>query len=149
MKDLKRSVSVQVIDSDFALLLPNGIYEIKQMEPRSKLKSVVYLCILLAVSGIIGFGYFCPDQVSWLVHSIACLFFFWQISAVKCFVFVCNDYFWLCFVCKCIVKVFERLLYHQRYKYSYRCLFIFNFIIGPNLFLCLDTFLTINLSNIA
>lgn len=64
MKEPKRSVSVQVIDSDFALLLPNGIYEIKQMEPRSKLKSVVYFCIFLAVSGIIGFGYFCPDQVS-------------------------------------------------------------------------------------
>lgn len=64
MKDLKRSVSVQVIDSDFALLLPNGIYEIKQMEPRSRLRSVIVICIFLAVSGIIGFGYFCPDQVS-------------------------------------------------------------------------------------
>lgn len=63
MKDLKRSVSVQVIDSDFALFLPNGIYEIKPMEPRSKLRSVIIMCIFLAVSGIIGFGYFCPDQV--------------------------------------------------------------------------------------
>lgn len=62
MKNFK-SVSVQVIDSDIALLLPNGVYEIKQMEPRSRLRSVALLCILLAVSGIVGFGYFCPDKV--------------------------------------------------------------------------------------
>lgn len=71
MKDLKRSVSVQVIDSDFALFLPNGIYEIKPMEPRSKLRSVIIMCIFLAVSGIIGFGYFCPDQVRYaLLDSV-------------------------------------------------------------------------------
>lgn len=63
MKNFK-SVSVQVIDSDIALLLPNGVYEIKQMEPRSRLRSIAFLCIALAISGIVGFGYFCPDKAS-------------------------------------------------------------------------------------
>lgn len=68
MKNLK-SVSVQVIDSDIALLLPNGVYEIKQMEPKSsRLKKIGFLCILLALIGIFGFGYFCPDKVSPNLH---------------------------------------------------------------------------------
>lgn len=68
MKNLK-SVSVQVIDSDIALLLPNGVYEIKQMEPKSsRLKKIGFLCILLALFGIFGFGYFCPDKVSLNLH---------------------------------------------------------------------------------
>lgn len=60
--DMRKSVEVQV-DSDFALLLPGGVYEIKKMEPRPRLRSVVVVCMVLAVAGIIGFGYFCPDQV--------------------------------------------------------------------------------------
>lgn len=60
--DMRKSVEVQV-DSDFALLLPSGVYEIKKMEPRPKLRSIIIICMLLAVAGIIGFGYFCPDQV--------------------------------------------------------------------------------------
>lgn len=63
MKNYK-SVSVQVIDSDIALLLPNGVYEIKQMEPaRSKVKSIVILCFFLAISGMLYVGYFCSDKV--------------------------------------------------------------------------------------
>ncbi|XP_044750730.1 heparan-sulfate 6-O-sulfotransferase 2 [Coccinella septempunctata] len=63
MKNLK-SVSVQCIDSDIALLLPNGVYEIKQMEPKSsKLKRISFFCLVLAVFGILGFGYYCPDKV--------------------------------------------------------------------------------------
>lgn len=63
--DMRKSVEVQV-DSDFALLLPSGAYEIKKMEPRRRLRSIVFICLMLAVAGIIGFGYFCPDQVSFL-----------------------------------------------------------------------------------
>lgn len=63
MKNLK-SVSVQVIDSDIALLLPNGVYEIKQMEPRSRLRKIVFVCIALTLFGIFGFGYFSPDKVT-------------------------------------------------------------------------------------
>lgn len=59
---MRKSVEVQV-DSDFALLLPGGVYEIKKMEARSRLRSIIAICLILAVAGIIGFGYFCPDQV--------------------------------------------------------------------------------------
>lgn len=59
--DMRKSVEVQV-DCDFALLLPSGIYEIKKMEPRRRLR-IVYICLVLAVAGIIFVGYFCPDQV--------------------------------------------------------------------------------------
>ncbi|KAJ8939940.1 hypothetical protein NQ318_007868 [Aromia moschata] len=63
MKNLK-SVSVQVIDSDIAVLLPNGVYEIKQMETKSsRLKQICLFCLALCVFGIFGFGYFCPDKV--------------------------------------------------------------------------------------
>lgn len=63
MKNLK-SVSVQCIDSDIALLLPNGVYEIKQMESKSsKLKRISFFCLVLAIFGILGFGYYCPDKV--------------------------------------------------------------------------------------
>lgn len=73
---MRKSVEVQV-DSDFTLLLPSGIYEIKKMEPRRRLRSIVLICVILAVSGIIGFGYFCPDQVIRLpvnpfAHSTIC-----------------------------------------------------------------------------
>uniref|UniRef100_A0A1B0DHJ6 Uncharacterized protein n=1 Tax=Phlebotomus papatasi TaxID=29031 RepID=A0A1B0DHJ6_PHLPP len=61
--DMKKSVSVQV-DSDFALLLPEGLYEIKKMEPRSRQRSIVVVCVFLAIAGMIIFGYFCNDQVS-------------------------------------------------------------------------------------
>lgn len=66
---MRKSVEVQV-DSDFALLLPSGAYEIKKMEPRHRLRSIVFICLMLAVAGIIGFGYFCPDQVK---HSNTCV----------------------------------------------------------------------------
>ncbi|XP_028136447.1 heparan-sulfate 6-O-sulfotransferase 2 isoform X1 [Diabrotica virgifera virgifera] len=63
MKNLK-SVSVQVVNSDLALLLPNGVYEIKQMESRSsRLKQICLFCLVLCIFGIFGFGYFCPDKV--------------------------------------------------------------------------------------
>lgn len=59
-----RSVSVQV-DSVFGLHLTEGVYEIKRMEPRSsRLRSVILICLLLAVAGIVGFGYFCNEQVN-------------------------------------------------------------------------------------
>lgn len=61
--EMQKSVSVQV-DSDFALLLPSGVYEIKKMEPRSKLRKVILFCLLLSLFGMVAFGYFCPDQVS-------------------------------------------------------------------------------------
>ncbi|XP_068155278.1 heparan-sulfate 6-O-sulfotransferase 1 [Drosophila tropicalis] len=60
--DMHKNVSVQV-DSDFALLLPSGVYEIKKMEPRSKIRTIIFFCLFLAIAGIIGFGYFCQDQV--------------------------------------------------------------------------------------
>lgn len=60
--DMRKSVEVQV-DGDFAVYLPSGVYEIKKMEPRKRLRSIAFICLLLAVAGIIGFGYFCPDQV--------------------------------------------------------------------------------------
>lgn len=63
IKDMRKNVSVQV-DSDFALLLPSGVYEIKKMEPRSKIRTIIVFCLFLAIAGIIGFGYFCQDQVS-------------------------------------------------------------------------------------
>lgn len=63
--DMQKSVSVQV--GDFALLLPSGVYEIKKMEPRSKLRSIILICLFLAIFGIVGLGYFCPDQVSYLI----------------------------------------------------------------------------------
>ncbi|XP_037808544.1 heparan-sulfate 6-O-sulfotransferase 1 [Lucilia sericata] len=62
IKDMRKNVSVQV-DSDFALLLPSGVYEIKKMEPRSKIRTIIVFCLFLAIAGIIGFGYFCQDQV--------------------------------------------------------------------------------------
>lgn len=61
--DMRKNVSVQV-DSDIALLLPSGVYEIKKMEPRSKIRTIILFCLFLAIAGIIGFGYFCQDQVS-------------------------------------------------------------------------------------
>lgn len=72
--DMRKSVEVQV-DSDFALLLPSGAYEIKKMEPRRRLRSIVFICLMLAVAGIIGFGYFCPDQVSRETYFFGVAFF--------------------------------------------------------------------------
>lgn len=89
--DMRKSVEVQV-DSDFALLLPSGAYEIKKMEPRRRLRSIVFICLMLAIAGIIGFGYFCPDQVSVLctpreknvLDSQPCLSFDIPMSGVVC-----------------------------------------------------------------
>lgn len=64
-----RSVSVQVFDSDFVKLVPlifkNHRHDyIKPMETRSKrFRKIAFACLIFAVSGIIGFGYFCPDKV--------------------------------------------------------------------------------------
>ncbi|RZF43969.1 hypothetical protein LSTR_LSTR014745 [Laodelphax striatellus] len=61
----KKSVEVQVLDSDFSLFLRESItYEIKmESRSKSKLRSFVMICIFLALSGIIYFGYFCSEQV--------------------------------------------------------------------------------------
>lgn len=72
---LKKSVSVQTftLDSDLTLLLPINhsgqpgvVYEIRKMEPRGgshRIRSVTFLCLFLAIAGIIGFGYFCDSKV--------------------------------------------------------------------------------------
>lgn len=73
--DMRKSVEVQV-DSDFAVFLPSGVYEIKKMEPRRRLRSIALICLVLAVAGIIGFGYFCPDQVTMTSASKVFRFFF-------------------------------------------------------------------------
>lgn len=66
--EMQKSVSVQV-DSEFALILPSGAYEIMKMEPRSKLRKVILFCLLLSLFGMVAFGYFCPDQVILLTFS--------------------------------------------------------------------------------
>lgn len=61
----KKSVEVQVFDSDFAVLLRESVtYELK-MESRSKgkLRNIAVGCVALTLIGIIYFGYFCPEQV--------------------------------------------------------------------------------------
>lgn len=72
-KVMHKSVSVQV-DSVFGLHLTEGVYEIKKMETRSRsrLRSVIMICLFLAVAGIVGFGYFCNDQVSNNNNNIIC-----------------------------------------------------------------------------
>uniref|UniRef100_A0A182Y5A1 Heparan-sulfate 6-O-sulfotransferase n=1 Tax=Anopheles stephensi TaxID=30069 RepID=A0A182Y5A1_ANOST len=61
--DMKKSISVKV-DSDLTLLLSSGVYEIKKMEPRWRLRRpIILICLALTIAGIIGFGYYCPDQV--------------------------------------------------------------------------------------
>lgn len=76
--EMQKSVSVQV-DSDFALLLPSGAYEIKKMEPRSRLRKVILFCLLLSLFGMVAFGYFCPDQVrisfNLISHTLSIFFF--------------------------------------------------------------------------
>lgn len=70
----KKSVEVQVFDSDFAVLLRESVtYEIK-METRSKnkLRNVAVGCVVLTLIGIVYFGYFCPEQVCALTsHTIS------------------------------------------------------------------------------
>lgn len=68
MVDKQKSVSVQV-DSDLALHLPYGVYVIKKMEPRSRVRKIIVVCLVLAIAGIVGFGYFCQDRVSRLRNS--------------------------------------------------------------------------------
>lgn len=65
--DMKKSISVKV-DSDLTLLLSSGVYEIKKMEPRRRLRPIAIVCLFLTIAGIIGFGYFCPDQVGVAMH---------------------------------------------------------------------------------
>jgi len=61
----KKSVEVQVFDSDFGLLVRESLtYEIKMdSRSKSKIRGFVFICVMLAVIGIVYFGYFCPDQV--------------------------------------------------------------------------------------
>lgn len=61
----KKSVEVQVFDSDFAVLLRESVtYEIKmESRSKSKLRNIAVGCVALTVMGIIYFGYFCPEQV--------------------------------------------------------------------------------------
>lgn len=69
----KKSVEVQVFDSDFAVLLRESVtYEIK-MEPNSKgrIRTIVFACIALTLFGIVYLGYFCPERVCALSsHSL-------------------------------------------------------------------------------
>lgn len=61
----KKSVEVQVFDSDFGVLLRESVtYEIK-MEPNSKgrIRTIVFACVALTLFGIVYLGYFCPEQV--------------------------------------------------------------------------------------
>jgi hypothetical protein len=60
-------------DSQLTLLLTNsGIYEVKKMEPSKRnkinIKSIVMICLFLAVTGILVLGYYCQDQVSEFNH---------------------------------------------------------------------------------
>lgn len=64
--DVQNSVEVQV-DSELALFLPSGIYEIRKMEKRPKFRRIAFICLFLAIAGIVGFGYFCPDQVNFFL----------------------------------------------------------------------------------
>lgn len=75
-----RSVSVQVFDSDFVKLVPlifkNHRHDyIKPMETRSKrFRKIAFACLIFAVSGIIGFGYFCPDKVGFFFDFFSNMF---------------------------------------------------------------------------
>lgn len=79
-KKQQKSVSVQTfaLDSDLTLLLPFNhnqsgvVYEIRKMEPRgsSRIRSIAFLCLVLAIAGIIGFGYFCDSKVRFIIFSI-------------------------------------------------------------------------------
>nr|CAI5825836.1 unnamed protein product [Callosobruchus analis] len=61
-----KSVSVQVLDSDIAYLLPNvSVPDSRQMESRSsRLKQACILVLGMCIFGIFGLGYYCPDKVS-------------------------------------------------------------------------------------
>lgn len=79
MKNSK-NVSVQVVDSDITDLFPDGLYEIKRMEPKSsRLKQICLFCLALCILGILGFGYLCPDKVilssKWNSTNVSCYFF--------------------------------------------------------------------------
>ncbi|KPI93493.1 hypothetical protein RR46_10753 [Papilio xuthus] len=39
------------------------------MEPRSKLRKVIFFCLLLSLFGMVAFGYFCPDQGAYLTEA--------------------------------------------------------------------------------
>lgn len=68
----KNNVEVQVFESDLAALLvrESVTFEIKmESRSRSKFRGIVLMCLILAVSGIIYLGYFCPDQVCALTSS--------------------------------------------------------------------------------
>ncbi|CAO1443550.1 unnamed protein product [Diamesa tonsa] len=66
---MKKTNSEKSVQVDLILLLnPSGIYEerfIKKMDgsKKQKIRTIVFICLVLAISGIIGFGYFCNDKV--------------------------------------------------------------------------------------
>lgn len=66
---MKKTNSEKSVQVDLILLLnPSGIYEerfIKKMDgsKKRKIRTIVFICLVLAISGIIGFGYFCNDKV--------------------------------------------------------------------------------------
>lgn len=47
-------------ESDLALL---GVYDYNTMKSKSRIKNTIIFCFFLVIAGIVGFGYFCPDQV--------------------------------------------------------------------------------------
>lgn len=61
----KRSVEVQVLDSDFSVLLRESVtYEFKmETRAKNKFRNFVMFCMIFSLTGIIYFGYFCSDQV--------------------------------------------------------------------------------------
>lgn len=48
-------------DSDLALLA--GVYDYNTMKSKSRIRNVICICLFLVIAGIVGFGYYCPDQV--------------------------------------------------------------------------------------
>lgn len=64
---MKKTNSEKSVQVDLILLLnPSGTYEIKKMDgsKKRKIRTIVFICLVfLAISGIIGFGYFCNDKV--------------------------------------------------------------------------------------
>lgn len=60
----KRSVEVQVLDSDFSVLLRESVtYEFKmESRPKQRFRNFIMFLMFLALTGIIYFSYFCSDS---------------------------------------------------------------------------------------
>lgn len=64
LKDMHKNASI-LVDSELDALLSSNINDdLNKMESRSKIRTIIVFCLFLAIAGIIGFGYFCQDQVS-------------------------------------------------------------------------------------